>query len=61
MPELPDVEGFRRQLADALPGRRVRRVKVHDPGILRNTTATTLARRLTGRRFAGPRRHGKWL
>jgi formamidopyrimidine-DNA glycosylase len=28
MPELPDVEGFRRELADKLPGRRVRHVDV---------------------------------
>ncbi|OBJ04509.1 formamidopyrimidine-DNA glycosylase [Mycobacterium alsense] len=61
MPELPDVEGFRRELASALPGRRVRRVRVHDPGILRNTTAAALGRRLDGRRFDRPRRHGKWL
>lgn len=61
MPELPDVEGYRRQLAATLPRRRIRGVRVHDPGILRNTTASTLARRLTGHRFSGPRRHGKWL
>ena len=39
VPELPDVEGFRRELAGALPGRRIRHVNVRDPGILRNTTA----------------------
>jgi formamidopyrimidine-DNA glycosylase len=61
VPELPDVERFRRELADALPGRRIRRVQVRDPGILRNTTAAALARRLDGRRFDRPRRHGKWL
>jgi formamidopyrimidine-DNA glycosylase len=61
MPELPDVEGFRRALSDELPGRRVRAVDVRDSGILRNTTAATLGRALTGRRFADPRRHGKWL
>ncbi|SPM27285.1 Formamidopyrimidine-DNA glycosylase, partial [Mycobacterium terramassiliense] len=61
VPELPDVEGFRRQLADMLPGRRIRRVQVHDPGVLRNTTAAALGRRLGGRRFDPPRRHGKWL
>lgn len=61
MPELPDVEGFRRELADALPGRRIRGVRVRDPGILRNTTAAALGRRLGGRRFDRPRRHGKWL
>jgi formamidopyrimidine-DNA glycosylase len=61
VPELPDVEGFRRDLARALPGQRVRKVDVHDAGVLRNTTARTLARELTGHRFGEPRRHGKWL
>jgi hypothetical protein len=32
VPELPDVEGFRRELARSLPGRRVRRVDVRDAG-----------------------------
>lgn len=36
-------------------------MQVRDAGILRNTTAGTLARRLTGRHFGAPRRHGKWL
>ncbi|KBZ63923.1 formamidopyrimidine-DNA glycosylase [Mycobacterium [tuberculosis] TKK-01-0051] len=61
MPELPDVEGFRRELAKDLPRRRIEDVDVRDPGILRNASATALARRLTGRRFGAPRRHGKWL
>ncbi|OBI50975.1 formamidopyrimidine-DNA glycosylase [Mycobacterium kyorinense] len=61
MPELPDVEGFRRELAGTLPGRRVHHVEVRDPGILRNTTARALERALKGRRFAAPCRHGKWL
>lgn len=34
---------------------------VHDAGVLRNTTPAALRRSLTGRRFARPRRHGKWL
>lgn len=61
MPELPDVEGFRRELARALPGRRVRHVDVRDAGVLRNATARTLSRNLIGHRFRDPRRHGKWL
>jgi formamidopyrimidine-DNA glycosylase len=61
VPELPDVEGFRRELAAALPGRKIRHVRVSDPGILRNTTARALARRLDGHRFGAPGRHGKWL
>jgi formamidopyrimidine-DNA glycosylase len=61
VPELPDVEGFRRELAKVLPDRRIRHVEVRDPGILRNSTAQALGRRLDGHRFATPRRHGKWL
>jgi formamidopyrimidine-DNA glycosylase len=61
VPELPDVEGFRRELARSLPGRRVRRVEVRDAGVLRNTTPRALSRNLVGRRFKEPRRHGKWL
>ncbi|OBK76838.1 Fpg/Nei family DNA glycosylase [Mycobacterium sp. 1165178.9] len=61
MPELPDVEGFRRELAKTLPRRRIQHVDVRDPGILRNASATALARRLVGHRFEAPRRHGKWL
>ncbi|GAB1812834.1 Fpg/Nei family DNA glycosylase [Mycobacterium sp. MUNTM1] len=61
MPELPDVDGFRRELAKWLPRRRIEHVAVLDPGILRNTSSTALARRLAGHRFEAPRRHGKWL
>jgi formamidopyrimidine-DNA glycosylase len=61
MPELPDVEGFRRTLASCAQGHRVERVEVADPGVLRGVTAQRLKRELEGRRFAAPRRHGKWL
>jgi formamidopyrimidine-DNA glycosylase len=61
VPELPDVEGYRRDLAATLPGRQIRRVDVRDEGVLRNTTPTTLGRHLVSHRFADPRRHGKWL
>jgi formamidopyrimidine-DNA glycosylase len=61
VPELPDVEGFRRELTRTLPGRRVRRVEVRDAGVLRNTTARALGRSLNGHRFGKPGRHGKWL
>ena len=61
MPELPDVEGFRRELARSLPKRRVRHVDVRDPGVVRNATSSALEHSLVGCRFADPRRHGKWL
>jgi formamidopyrimidine-DNA glycosylase len=61
VPELPDVEGFRRSLTADLPGRRIRRVEVPDTGVLRNISPQTLGRRLAGQRFGKPERHGKWL
>lgn len=61
MPELPDVEGTRRELEQHLLGRTVRRVEVLDPGVVRGVAPRMLAQALVGRRFMLPRRHGKWL
>ncbi|HEX6445539.1 MAG TPA: DNA-formamidopyrimidine glycosylase family protein [Streptosporangiales bacterium] len=60
MPELPDVEGFRR-VAERAAGSRIRRVDVPDAGVLKGVTADRLRRRLRGRVLGTPRRHGKWL
>ena len=61
MPELPDVEGFRRRLARHGAGRRIREIEVLDAGVVRNTRPATLRRLLEGRRLASPERRGKWL
>ncbi len=61
MPELPDVEGFRRTFARHAAGKRVRAVHGVDRGLLRNSSPSGLGRALNGRRFAQPRRHGKLL
>lgn len=61
MPELVDVEGFRRYVARYAEGRRLRRVEVPAPEILRNTTPGALGRALHGRRLGRPERRGKWL
>ncbi|WP_433462232.1 Fpg/Nei family DNA glycosylase [Spirillospora sp. CA-128828] len=60
MPELPDVEGFRRVLAEHT-GEPIVSVSVHDAGVLRGVTARRLDAALRGHRFGEPRRHGKWL
>ncbi|AYY14044.1 Fpg/Nei family DNA glycosylase [Actinobacteria bacterium YIM 96077] len=60
MPELPDVEGFRRVLAKA-GGHRVDRVDVLDAGAIRGTSADTLRDAVHGHAFGTARRHGKWL
>ncbi|MEU6770129.1 DNA-formamidopyrimidine glycosylase family protein [Streptomyces sp. NPDC046759] len=61
MPELPDVEGFRKVLASCAKGRVIRRVDVRDTGVLRGVSAGRLREALEGRRFTEPERHGKWL
>lgn len=61
MPELPDVEGFRRYLARHAEGRRIERVEALDRVLVRNRSAQALTRALRGHRFEAPRRHGKWL
>ncbi|MDJ1131921.1 Fpg/Nei family DNA glycosylase [Streptomyces iconiensis] len=61
MPELPDVEGFRRVLADCAQGRTIKRVDVRDTGVLHEVSAQRFRRDLEGRRFTEPERRGKWL
>jgi formamidopyrimidine-DNA glycosylase len=61
VPELPDVEGFRRTFAKHAEGKRVRGVRAVDRGMLRNSSPAGLGRALGGRRFASARRHGKLL
>jgi formamidopyrimidine-DNA glycosylase len=61
MPELPDVEAFRRRFARDAVGRTISDVVVTDPGVLRNVTASELGDALRGRRFEEPERRGKWL
>jgi formamidopyrimidine-DNA glycosylase len=61
MPELPDVEGFRRYLSRHASGKRVRGVRVPAPDILRNTSPQGLSRALKGRTLEKPERLGKWL
>ncbi len=61
MPELPDVEHYRRFFAQHATGKTVARVGYADPTIVRNTTPRSLAAALRARRFDEPNRHGKWL
>jgi formamidopyrimidine-DNA glycosylase len=56
VPELPDVEGFRRLLERHATGRRIRDVEVLDDTVVRNTNPATLRRGLAGRRLEPPKR-----
>ena len=61
MPELPDVELYKRHLEATCLGRTVAKVVVGDARILADLSATELARRLEGARITASRRHGKHL
>jgi len=61
MPELPDVEGFRRVIAEHGTGRRITSVRVADPHVLHDVSPGRLRETLTGLSFREPERHGKWL
>ncbi len=61
MPELPEVEAYRR-LAENVVGRRVRAVHAPDPWYLkRGLDRAATEEALTGRRFTAARRRGKLL
>lgn len=62
MPELPDVEGFRRLVAANATGRRIDSVVVTDSGVLGpGLDADRFARAVRGRRPGTALRRGKWL
>ena len=58
MPELPDVEGFRR-VAQAAAGREVEDVVVNDSQVLRGVRPQEFRKALRGKEFGTPWRHGK--
>jgi formamidopyrimidine-DNA glycosylase len=61
MPELPEVETIRRQLAPLVEGRRLRRIEVLDPRWSRPLAPQELEQALTGRRIERLGRRGKYL
>jgi formamidopyrimidine-DNA glycosylase len=61
MPELPEVETFKRYLDSTSLHQRITAVEVRDAYILKRVSARELARRLKGRLFENSHRHGKHL
>ncbi len=61
MPELPDVEVYRRRLASGATGKRIDTVHVNAGRLLRDVSGSTLRRHLKGHRLRPARRHGKLL
>ena len=61
MPELPEVEIFKRYLDATSLNQRIRDVELRSMYILKETSAQQLRRGLKGRCFESTRRHGKHL
>jgi formamidopyrimidine-DNA glycosylase len=61
MPELPEVETFRRYLDSTSLYQRITNVDVRDAYVLKRVSTRQLARQLKGRRFESSHRHGKHL
>lgn len=61
MPELPEVETIRRQLAPHLEGRTIVSVRILDPRWTRPESPLRVQRVLRGRRVLGVERSGKYL
>ena len=61
MPELPEVELFKRHLDRTSLGRRIRGVRVMDARILGRPSPARLSAKIAGARLRSSRRHGKHL
>ncbi len=61
MPELPEVEAFKRYLDATSLRQRITSVKVRDTYVLQGISARELAQALKNHRFENSRRHGKHL
>jgi len=61
MPELPDVEVFRRYLNSTALHQTIRETDVRAQGILEDLTPTKLQSQLKGRQLESTDRHGKYL
>jgi len=61
MPELPEVETVRSQIAPALEGRELVRVEILDPRLTRPADPVAVASRLEGERVESVERRGKYV
>jgi formamidopyrimidine-DNA glycosylase len=61
VPELPEVETVRAQLAPAVVGRRLERVEIRDARLTRPEDPLAVAAELVGERVAALERRGKYL
>lgn len=61
MPELPEVNTFKKYFDQTALGQRIEEVRVYDDRIIRDRSGEDFAARLAGRCFTGSYRRGKYL
>ncbi len=61
MPELPEVETFRRHIEAHALHRPIQRTEIHEPRLLADITADELRHHLEGHSLDATHRHGKYL
>ena len=61
MPELPDVEVYKRYLDATSLHQEIQQVEIRASKLVKGTALSTLREELTGAGFERTRRHGKWL
>jgi formamidopyrimidine-DNA glycosylase len=61
MPELPEVETIKRELESSVPGKKISRVLVHDPRVIREPAPGKFTRGLEGKTINGVLRRAKVL
>jgi formamidopyrimidine-DNA glycosylase len=61
MPELPDVEVFRKYLNRTALNKKIDKVQVRDKDILVDHSARSLQMQLKGKKFKETKRHGKYM
>ncbi|MEF8879070.1 MAG: DNA-formamidopyrimidine glycosylase family protein [Candidatus Thermoplasmatota archaeon] len=61
MPELPDVEVFKKYLDSTSLQKNIEKVEVENPKILEDITVEELKNKIEGKKFKKSRRHGKYL
>lgn len=61
MPELPEVESYRKVIDENCLNKKILEVKVPVPSLLTGTTANGLKKKLEGKKLTATYRHGKYL
>jgi formamidopyrimidine-DNA glycosylase len=61
MPELPDIEVYKRYLDSKVIGKKISAVEANEPRFLRGVNPTVMKKTLIGQHFRKVHRHGKYL